>query len=124
MVMTTNRILVIDHAMASRIHYAVRFEELNKEQQRAVWKNFLKPGNKTKIDKWIKEKTKSDAKDLNGREIRNICIAANTLANAETDKELKPKPLQTIYSSTIQFKKQMYDTHMQRRTKLEAPKGA
>lgn len=73
--LTTNRVQSFDEAMISRIHLALRYEQLGKDARRAVWDHFLKqaitksgiPDCKTLID-GLEDVV------LNGREVR-LCLS-------------------------------------------------
>jgi AAA+ superfamily predicted ATPase len=41
MFLTTNRVKQIDDAIASRIHFKIKYTELGPEQRREIWKSFL-----------------------------------------------------------------------------------
>ena len=41
MFLTTNRVKQIDEAIASRIHFKIKYTELGPEQRREIWKSFL-----------------------------------------------------------------------------------
>lgn len=86
--MTTNRIVSIDYAVQSRIHYAVRFNELHLQNIVQIWNTFrrqLNPANCTdaeqaRIDSWF-EVAKDQLKNskFTGRDIRNVFIKAQLL---------------------------------------------
>ena len=86
--MTTNRIVSVDYAVQSRIHYAVRFNELQLETIERIWCTFqkqLSDGNcsseeRNKIDKWFDvAKTQLKNSKFTGRDIRNVFIIAQLL---------------------------------------------
>jgi hypothetical protein len=41
MFLTTNRVGQIDDAIASRIHFKLKYDNLNLEQQTNIWRRFL-----------------------------------------------------------------------------------
>jgi ATP-dependent 26S proteasome regulatory subunit len=87
--MTTNRVMTIDPAMVSRIHYALALGALDKEQEARIWKSYtkqLKPENCNEISKikdWVGLKTKKKISEMNGRQIRNLFTTAQALAEGE-----------------------------------------
>lgn len=78
--LTTNRVESFDEAFQSRIHVALKYNDLTKESRRAVWKNFLSRLGQEKIE------MDNDAYDalqdytLNGRQIKNAVKTAEGLA--------------------------------------------
>src|SRR5438034_10143294 len=89
--MTTNRIISIDIALQSRIHYAARFGPLKDDQMRNIWKTFrnqLDDNNSSspeirKIDKYFSENfPELKSCELNGRDIRNVFTSAHLRAAA------------------------------------------
>jgi hypothetical protein len=88
LIMTTNRIISVDFAVQSRIHYAVRFTQLKKNGIERVWATFREQLNNSnchrdereKIDRWFEDGIGrlKDAK-FTGRDIRNVFIVAQLL---------------------------------------------
>ena len=71
MFLTTNRVEQIDNAIASRIHYKLKYDKLNLEQRTNVWRYFLgmvttpqgvETYNPDDLDNWAR-------KGRNGREV-------------------------------------------------------
>lgn len=86
-IMTTNRIRAIDVAVISRIHLAVRYDDLSVEQTQNIFKYYLdqlqerEPSlieNREKIDIFIEEH--GENYPFNGRQIRNVVQAAHAYA--------------------------------------------
>jgi hypothetical protein len=87
--MTTNRIISIDFAVQSRIHYAVRFTQLQRDGIKSIWKTFRKQLNdsnskadeREKIDRWFVDGIGrlKDAR-FTCRDIRNVFIVAQLLS--------------------------------------------
>jgi AAA+ superfamily predicted ATPase len=71
MILTTNRVKVIDPAVSSRIHEKVRYESLSVEHRLGIWKSFL--GKKHSGCKGFPEKElrKLAERNMNGREVRS-----------------------------------------------------
>jgi predicted ATPase with chaperone activity len=91
LIMTTNRMMAFDPAILSRIHHAVNFEETSSEQEKRIWNIWLDRLSRQKlcakqseIKDWIEQTTKQKRRVvLSGREIRNVLIVAQTLADRE-----------------------------------------
>ena len=87
--MTTNRVMTLDAAMVSRIHYAVSLGPLDKDQETKIWKSYTEKLESRNckdilnIKKWVEMKTKKKASDMNGRQIRNLFTTAQALAEGE-----------------------------------------
>lgn len=86
--MTTNRVKAFDPAILSRIHHAVNFEETSKGQERKIWDSWVErieerglTKQPNQIKQWVKDITSKGARNvLSGREIRNVFIQAQTMA--------------------------------------------
>ncbi|KAH9925953.1 P-loop containing nucleoside triphosphate hydrolase protein [Epithele typhae] len=78
--LTTNRITTFDEAFLSRIHVALHFAELSAATKRAIWAAFLaKIGlAQGKVDDARLDRLA--ARDINGRQIKNACRTATSLA--------------------------------------------
>jgi hypothetical protein len=87
--MTTNRVMTLDAAMVSRIHYAVSLGPLDKDQETKIWKSYTEQLDSRNckdvlnIKKWAETKTKKKTSDMNGRQIRNLFTTAQALAEGE-----------------------------------------
>jgi SpoVK/Ycf46/Vps4 family AAA+-type ATPase len=98
--LTTNRVMKIDIAMLSRIHFAIHFTELSKEQERGIWKEQVRqlhvtkgnvtPKEQPKIIKWVESylgkqrgHQYNNRIGLNGREIHNVFKTAQHIANGD-----------------------------------------
>ena len=71
MFLTTNRITQIDDAIASRIHFKLKYGKLNLEQRTSIWRRFLGKAttpqgdpvySQNDFDDWVR-------KERNGREV-------------------------------------------------------
>lgn len=107
LIMTTNRVRAFDPAVLSRIHHAVDFEEPNFEQELALWESWherlkalgLCDGEK-EILEWMRDTTKRKKRNfLCGREVRNVVLVAQSLAEQEGSTKIKItlKHLETAY---------------------------
>ena len=86
LILTTNRVKSIDYAIMSRISYAIKFQTLSHEHQKAVCENYLtqaeskKPIKKNEKDAVRKMFAKLKPNEsLNGREIRTMFTTAQLL---------------------------------------------
>ncbi|KAI1376637.1 P-loop containing nucleoside triphosphate hydrolase protein [Hypoxylon crocopeplum] len=80
--LTTNRVATFDDAFTSRIHVPLRYTNLSEPSRRAIWSNFCNrvPGGVDIDDKGLDALAKNQ---LNGRQIKNIVKAAESLAAFE-----------------------------------------
>lgn len=69
MFLTTNRVTTFDDAFRSRITFAMKFDDLNTEARKKIWKTFLQkvPTEKKASDKDIDGLSH---KNINGRQVR------------------------------------------------------
>ena len=116
MILTTNRVTAIDIAVQSRVHLAIRYDNLTRAQKLKIFQLFLeqlKPdriGDKDKIYEYIREYG-SDY-NLNGRQIRNIVSSALSLARSQAnetggDDRLTEKHLKKVLNVTKDFQEQL-----------------
>lgn len=118
MILTTNRITGLDVAVQSRIHLAIRYEDLSKEYKKKIFKIFLDQlepesiKDRGLINDWVDEYG-CDAK-LNGRQIRNVVSSALALARSTDDKKLGEdekkvtlKHLKSVVKITKDFQEQL-----------------
>ena len=85
--LTTNRVESFDDAFKSRIHIALRYENLDKKARKTIWKTFLErvareerePGEAAR-DVVNSEALEDLARhEINGREVRVIAMAAGRI---------------------------------------------
>ncbi|PSR74312.1 hypothetical protein PHLCEN_2v9929 [Hermanssonia centrifuga] len=84
LILTTNRLETIDHAMKSRIHVSLRYEPLSIETRVRLWQAFLKKaGLQSDEGNIIDAKLMNELcqRPLNGREIKNIIKTATIFAS-------------------------------------------
>lgn len=116
MILTTNRITALDIAVQSRIHLAIRYDDLNKKQKENIFKIFLRQlepdsiKNETAIFDFIEEY--GSEHKLNGRQIRNVVSSALSLARSmgkesDSDERLDIKHLKQVLSITKDFQEQL-----------------
>jgi AAA+ superfamily predicted ATPase len=103
--LTTNRVNTFDDAFKSRIHIPIRYTELSIESRIQIWRNFCKmvPGGVDIDDVGIATLAEHD---LNGRQIKNVIKAAESLAAFEKIK-LDLKTLQQVTKIQATFEKDL-----------------
>jgi AAA+ superfamily predicted ATPase len=111
--MTTNRVVAFDPAILSRIHHAVNFGEPNSEQEYKIWKLWINRladqglcDDSNDLQKWAKETKKESRRYiLSGREIRNVFIMAQMLAERpNSDLRIKREHLTAAYGYKRNFR--------------------
>ena len=78
--LTTNRITTFDEAFLSRIHVALHFNGLTTDTKARIWRAFV---HKAGLDPAELDDTRIAhlaARDINGRQIKNACRTATSLA--------------------------------------------
>lgn len=125
MILTTNRVKTIDVAVISRIHLAIRYEDLGPNQMKSIFKYFLdqlEPNDiedRRNIDQFVDEF--GHMYGLNGRQIRNVVSAA--LASARQKKaqgggngKLDSTHLKQVCEMTRRFQEQLKEQFMIQRS--------
>jgi hypothetical protein len=70
MFLTTNRVSTFDEAFQSRIHFAMRFDDLSIKAKKSIWRAFLKRADR-KTNKITDEELEGvSRKNINGRQVR------------------------------------------------------
>lgn len=121
MILTTNRITSLDVAVQSRIHLAIRYEDLSEDYKAAIFNMFLDQLDKQEpesikdrgsINDWIEEYGR--VAKLNGRQIRNVISAALALARSKEeikankgDERLTVKHIKRVVRITHDFQEQL-----------------
>jgi SpoVK/Ycf46/Vps4 family AAA+-type ATPase len=122
--LTTNRVMKLDIAMLSRIHYAIHFTELTKDQESGIWNEQLrqldvKKGNVTsserkRIEKWIDKYLRRQRGagynhriGLNGREIHNVFKTAQHAANGDDGRKITAEDLEEAIEAIQNFRSEM-----------------
>lgn len=123
MILTTNRIKSLDTAVQSRIHLAIQYKDLDKDQKYNIFCTFLDRIDKSRIEdrESIEKNLKKECKKwgINGRQIRNIISSADSLARSER-KKLSWEHLELAYDTTADFLECLKDLTRDRREKAEA----
>ena len=124
MILTTNRIKSLDSAVQSRIHLAVRYDELSRSQMFAIFSTILKkfkPKEKDKED--ILEYFQTYAQDnklrLNGRQIRNLVFSARAMALSKGRNSITKPDIKQVLRITRDFQDQLKDVVTRERNNRE-----
>lgn len=104
--LTTNRVSSFDDAFKSRIHIPIRYTNLSEESRLQIWRNFLaRIPRGEEADRPIvseKELRRLAEHDLNGRQIKNVIKAAESLAAFE-GKRLDMEQLEEVTKIQARF---------------------
>ena len=86
--LTTNRVRVFDEAFQSRIHVSLRYADLSSDAKRSIWLAFLRRVNGNVPNGGIShdELHALGEKKVNGRQIKNACRTATSLAISRGEK--------------------------------------
>ncbi|KAI1371957.1 P-loop containing nucleoside triphosphate hydrolase protein [Hypoxylon crocopeplum] len=101
LILTTNRIAQFDLAFESRIHVSIRYPELDKAARRDIWGTFLARAGKSAKGMQVSisegEKEVLAAREINGRQIKNVVNGALALAKEE-EKPLNISHIENVLS--------------------------
>ena len=107
--LTTNQIAQFDVAVQSRIHIAIKYVNLDKNQTMAIFKGFLDPlagrgliKDMGEIQEWLEEDVVKMG--LDGRQIRNIVTCALGLARANGKSKLDKSDIKKVLANVKDFK--------------------
>lgn len=103
--LTTNRVATFDEAFKSRIHIPIRYTDLDVRSRLQIWRNFCAkvPGGVEISDAELEELAECD---FNGRQIKNVIKAAESLAAFEKVK-LDFGQLQQVTKIQARFEKDL-----------------
>jgi AAA+ superfamily predicted ATPase len=114
LILTTNQIALFDVAIQSRIHIAIKFEELDKNQSIKIFAQQLDQYNEkglvadyARIKKY--GETDLPKKGFDGRQLRNIVASAIGRAQARQDgrKRMELEDIEIIVSNMASFKQDL-----------------
>ena len=112
--LTTNQIAQFDVAVQSRIHIAIKYSSLNKEQAPAIFEGFLEPLNKRGVVRdidgmisWLKEDV--CGMGLDGRQIRNIVTSALALARSEKKDKFEKANIKKVLNNVKEYKQEFVE---------------
>ncbi|KAF8189902.1 P-loop containing nucleoside triphosphate hydrolase protein [Mycena galopus ATCC 62051] len=101
--LTTNRVNTFDPAFQSRIHMALKYENLDPEARKRLWKDFLSKLNGGAGANVSEEGYDALAQyDINGRQIKNAVKTAESLASF-MEKPLNLEYLETVLKTQADF---------------------
>lgn len=119
--LTTNRVEIFDEAFQSRIHIALRYENLDRKAQATIWSSFLNRVSKDEIPEENRDTTKPREiitkgelericrRDLNGRQIKNAVRSAQVIA-ASLKEQLSFKHINMVLDITQAFEHDLKGT--------------
>ena len=125
--LTTNRIKSIDIAVQSRIHLAVRYDDLTEVQMCNILKTFLTKFNGDERDKKtiitnFNDYVEENSFKLNGREIRNIVFSARKIAQSDERESITWRDIRQVMKATREFQNQLKSFSERQRYEREAAK--
>ena len=107
--LTTNRVRTFDEAFQSRIHLSLHYNDLDPDARRQIWIAFLKKAHTHSEATHVQNTGLSEEeldtlaqKDLNGRQIKNTCRTATSLAKSRGQK-LKYEHLEEALNAMEEF---------------------
>jgi len=101
--LTSNRVMVFDKAMKSRIHLALEYKPPSHEMRRQIWVQALSSLPAEEIDMDLEEDLDEFIREeVNGREISNCVGTARTLARFKRTK-LTAEHLHTVLETRREF---------------------
>ena len=127
MILTTNRIKSLDVAVQSRIHLAVRYDDLATPQMCNILKTILNKFNVKEIDKedimsWFNIQMDANEKfKLNGRQIRNLVLSAQSIALSHDRDTITQPDFKKTFIATKNFHTQLSHHVDHQRLLREAP---
>ncbi|KAL9004062.1 MAG: hypothetical protein Q9188_003097 [Gyalolechia gomerana] len=111
LMLTTNQIAQFDVAVQSRIHIAVKYGALNKDQSMAIFDGFLAPlaraglvKDMESITKWLNNDVVK--MELDGRQIRNVVTSALGVARAQGKDKLEKRDMKQVLNNVKGFKEE------------------
>lgn len=122
LVLTSNRVGTFDEAFKSRIQLAVHYKNLDLDQRKQIWRNFI--GRLEELEEEgidfadLKDNIKNlAANKLNGREIRNVITTARQYARWERQQPkqqnymLDYKVMDSVLKTAGEFDEYIQDVH-------------
>ena len=112
MILTTNRIKSLDVAVQSRIHLAVRYDDLTRPQMLNIFRTILdkfKPRDRDreKILDYFETYAKDNKLKLNGRQIRNLVFSARAMALSKGSDSITREEIRQVLIITRDFQDQL-----------------
>ena len=113
--LTTNRIKTFDEAFLSRIHVALHFSELSVDTKGKIWRAFLAKAGVDTSDVSDELIERLSQRDINGRQIKNACRTATSLAVSRGEK-LRSAHLEEALNAMEQFMSDFASIQQQQET--------
>ncbi|PUU80698.1 hypothetical protein B9Z19DRAFT_1078786 [Tuber borchii] len=115
--LTTNRVETFDEAFQSRIHIALRYNDLDKKARRVIWKTFLgmvareESGSDCQLRDIVSDEELEGLarRELNGRQIKNAVRTAQALA-LNKNEGLSMEHLKLVLAVTEGFEQDLKGT--------------
>jgi len=115
--LTTNRVETFDEAFQSRIHIALRYNDLDKKARRVIWKTFLgmvareESGSDCQLRDIVDDEELEGLarRELNGRQIKNAVRTAQALA-LNKNEGLSMEHLKLVLAVTEGFEQDLKGT--------------
>ncbi|XXG94193.1 hypothetical protein Hte_000446 [Hypoxylon texense] len=109
LILTTNQIAMFDIAIQSRIHVAIKYTELDKEQVQKIFMQFLDQYNKRGLVEQYPAIAKFARNDLHkkgfdGRQLRNLVASAMGLAQARPNGKMRMDDINIVMGNIESFK--------------------
>jgi hypothetical protein len=127
LILTTNRVNQFDIAVQSRVNLGIKYDDLDKDQKREIFAQFLKQveaddiENRDEMIEWMQRDP--DAIDyfssLNGRQVRNVLFSAASLASKDGG-VLKLEHIKKMAKITSRFQDSLKVVMQNARMKSEA----
>ncbi|TBU57514.1 P-loop containing nucleoside triphosphate hydrolase protein [Dichomitus squalens] len=95
LIFTTNLIQQMDPAFESRIHFCVKYADLDFASRKKVWQTFLSKAGVADTAIGERDLSHLAKHPLNGRQIKNIVSTARSIASSESS-ALAPSHVQTV----------------------------
>ena len=112
LILTTNRVKQFDIAVLSRANLGIKYEKLEFEQKKEIFKQFIGSVENEKIEKkddmieWLSTQDAIDwFKPLNGRQVRNVLFSAASLGSP--DDKLHKKDIELMAKITFKFQESL-----------------
>ena len=118
LILTTNRIKMFDVAVQSRVHLAVRYQDLSPTDRNKVFMNFYNQLTTENCDELTKLKNYMDdvveENPFNGRQIRNIFSSALALAR-EHKRKVRVDDFKKVVKVTREFQSYLQEQSIRAR---------
>jgi len=104
--LTTNRVKTFDEAFQSRVHIAIKYDELKPHERENIWKMWIAQLSDEKADTQniLDEIEELAAAPLNGRQIRNVITSAQAVVKARGPWEkMTYSDIRSVLRVTIDF---------------------